>query len=70
MQMFITPAPCRQCFDREAVLDKGDTLFCAHCGAQRGRLSGRTTTFVEAVVKRFGQLDQPVRLHQKEAAPD
>jgi hypothetical protein len=63
---FICPKPCQQCHDRRAILDKDDRLRCANCNTTRGRVSGRTTAFVEAVVKKFGRLDQPVQLRHQQ----
>lgn len=69
MTTFITPRLCQHCSDRRAE-NRSDKLLCVSCGATRGRVSGRTTRFVEAIIKKFGPLDRPVRLrHQNEAAP-
>lgn len=62
---FIVPRACAQCHDRRAE-NKGDKLFCMNCGAERGRFSGRSARFVEAVVKQFGPLDSPVQLRHQQ----
>jgi hypothetical protein len=66
MTIYLTPRACQQCQDRRAIPDRSGRLHCMNCNATRGRVSGRTTAFVEAIIKRYGRLDAPVTLRHQQ----
>jgi hypothetical protein len=49
---------------RETVVIGERQLQCMYCGASRGRLGPRATSFIVSIVERFGPPTEPIRFNR------